>query len=312
MRRETIDRITQVADEIGYRPSPVARGLQNSKLGIIGLVIRPLHSLDTFLPPGVDYFSRMAGAAAMTALEHGYSMMLVADPTLPDAPFSALAADAYIVTDPFENDPVLTLLSEQHIPFVSVGSDPARPNEFVALSTRDEEEALLMLEHLEQTGASRIALVTGTDRNDWNIISERTYRAWCAERGIEPLLAAFSEADGEAVGEAVLDHFLSHDSPAQRPDAIFCLTGRHAAGVTSAALRRGIRVPHDLLIAAGSGAEQNRLSTPSVTSIDLNPEGSARIAVEFAVALAEGKPLPDHREVPAATLTVRESTSLEG
>ncbi len=308
VRRETVERIERIAAEIGYRPSPVARGLQNSRLGLLALVIRPLHSLDTFLPTGVDYFLRMAGAASLAAMEHGYSMMLVDDPTRPGAPFSALAADAYIVSEPFENDPVLTLLAEKRIPFVAVGADPARPGEFVELATRDREETVLMLEHLRDAGAKRIALVSGTDRNAWNLQSELAYREWCEANGQDPIMESFPEVDGEGIGpEAVLRLFVHPRAP--RPDAVFCLTGRHAAGLMRAAIEAGIRVPEALLVAAGSGATQNRLSRPSVTTLDLNPEGAAQRAVEVAVQLAEGRKVTGSMTVPPATLTVRESTT---
>lgn len=308
VRRETVERIEHIAAEIGYRPSAIARGLQNSRLNLLALVIRPFHSLDTFLPEGVDYFLRLAGAASMTAMEHGYSLMIVDDPTRPGVPLSALAADAYIVTEPFENDPVLTMLLQERIPFVTVGADPARRGQFISLDEGAEPQAGLMLGHLEAAGAQRIALVTGTDRNDWNLSSQALIREWSAARGHEPLVLALPEAAGESVGDEVLDHFFGPD-PALHPDAIFCLTGRHAAGVTTAAIARGIRVPEDLLVAGGSGAMQNRTSNPTVTTLDLHPEAVARGAVEAAVLLAEGRDVPLPVTTIPATLSIRESTT---
>lgn len=311
VRQETVARIEQVAAEIGYRANPIAQGLQSSRLGLLALVIRPLRSLDTFLPEGVDYFLRLAGAASLAAMEHGYSMMLVDDPTRADAPLSATAADAYIVSEPFENDPVLTMLTERNIPFVSIGSDPARPGQFVELATRDREEAALILDHLANAGAQRVALLTGTDTNSWNRESERAYLDWCALRGQAPNIAAFPETDGEQAGVAAFDHFFGQDDDGAQPppDGVLCLTGRHAAGFNAAAAKHGVKVPEDLVLAAGSGSIQNRLSSPSVTTLDLHPESIAAVAVDIAVRLAEGSPLPSTMEVPHATLDVRESTT---
>ena len=308
VRRETVERVERIAREIGYRPSAIARGLQKSRLGLLALVIRPFHSLDTFLPEGVDYFLRIAGAASLSAMERGYSMMLIDDPTRPGVPFSALAADAYIVTEPFENDPVLTLLSEQRIPFVTVGADPARRGLFPEIDEGADMQAQLMISHLAEVGAHRIALVTGTDRNDWNLGSQQTLTRWSDARGQRPLIISLPEAAGESVGDTVIDHFFGAD-PSEHPDAIFCLTGRHAAGVTQAAIRRGIRVPEDLLVAGGSGAMQNRTSSPTVTTLDLRPEETANLAVAVAADLAEGRPIQGPLAVPGARLEVRESTT---
>lgn len=308
VRQETVERIEQIAAEVGYRPSPIARGLQNSKLGLLALVIRPFHSLDTFLPEGVDYFLRTAGAASLAAMEHGYSMMLIDDPTKPGVPFSALAADAYIVTEPFENDPVLTMLSEQRIPFVCVGEDPARRGQFLAIEEHADSQTEMMISHLSDAGARRIALVTGTDRNDWNLASQKALVRWSESRGHRPLVISVPEAEGERVGEAVIEEFFSGD-PANHPDAIYCLTGRHAAGVTAAALKRGLRIPEDLMVAAGSGSLQNQTSTPTVTTLDLKPEAIAQFAVEIAVKLAEGQRVEGPLTAPRATLNLRESTA---
>lgn len=310
VRRETVERIERIAAEIGYRPNAVARGLGQGWLGLLALVIRPLHSLgkETYLPEGVDYYLRMSGAAALAAMEHGYSMMLIDDPTRPSVPLSALAADAYIVVEPYENDPVLTLLVEQHIPVVAIGADPARPGRFVELSEGADQQTELMLAHLVAAGARRIALVTGTTRNDWNISTRRVMREWNAARGLDPLILSLPEVDGEAVGDVVLDHFLD-DAATDRPDAIFCLTGRHAAGVTAAALRRGLRVPEDLLVAAAAGVLQNRTSTPTVTTLDLRPEETAQRAVEIAVQLAEGAAVEGQSQSPEPRLEVRQSTT---
>lgn len=304
--RDTIERVSRIAAEFGYRPSAIARGLQNSRFGLLALVIRPLNSLDTFLPEGVDYFLRMAGAASLAAMERGYNMMLIDDPTRPDAPLSATAADAYIVTEPFANDPVLTMLAERHIPFVAVGSDPARPGQFVELETHDWEETILVLDHLRDAGATRVALLTGTDTNAWNYESERAYRDWCARHGQAPDIAAFPEVDGEGVGPAAAERFFG--AAGTHPDAIFSLTGRHAAGLNAALATRGVRVPDDVLLAAGSGAIQNRISSPTVTTLDLHPEGIAERAVEVAVQLVEGVEPTGPLAVPRATLDIREST----
>ena len=308
VRRETAERIEQIAAKVGYRPSAIARGLQNSRLGLLALVIRPLHSLDTFLPEGVDYFLRMAGGASLAAMDRGYSMMLIDDPTRPDVPFSALAADAYIVTEPFENDPVLTLLSEQRIPFVSVGADPARRGAFVEFDESAEQQATMMLEHLAHAGAQRIAMVTGTDRNDWNLGSQETMRAWASARGQRPQILEIPETDGEGAGEPIASRLLDGNRE-ERPDAIFCLTGRHASGVVTAAQRRGLNVPADLMVAAASGAMQNLASRPTVTTLDLHPEETAKLAVDAAIRLAEGDTVSTPLVTPQATLRIRESTT---
>lgn len=315
VRRETVERIERIASEVGYRPSAIARGLQKSRLSLLALVIRPFNTLDTYLPTGVDYFLRLAGAASLAAMERGYSLMLVDDPTKPGTPLSARVADAYIVTEPFENDPVLTYLAEERVPFVTVGADPARRDAFPAIDADSQDQTALVLDHLVDAGAERIGFVIGTDKNSWTADSHEYYASWCAEQGREPLIYTAPESLGERVGPGALDFFFGEaggqgpGSGRPVPDAIYCLTGRHAAGVNAEAARRGIRVPDQLLIAAASGALQNMTSRPSVTVLDLHPEELAKHAVDVAVALAEHRPIADVDRTVLPSLIVRESTT---
>ncbi len=304
----TAERVRRMAAEMNYRPSEIARGLQQQRTGILALIIRPFRTLDTVLPNGVDYFLRVVGTASLAAMENNYTLMLVDDPSRPGVPFGAQAADAYIVTEPYENDPVLTYLSQKRKPFLTLGADPARKDAFISIDEGSARDVELMLSHLTRAGAGRIAIVTGTDRNQWNLATLEAARAWLDTHGQEPLVMSVPEVEGENAGEAIVDEFFGA-ADRDRPDAIYCLTGRHASGVVRAALSRGIRVPQDLLVAAASGSIQNRVESPTITTLDLKPEEIARTAVECAIELAEGRPLQAVPAPPPATLDIRESTT---
>ncbi|MCD5348189.1 LacI family DNA-binding transcriptional regulator [Agromyces sp. S2-1-8] len=303
---ETIERVKRVADELGYEPNAMARGLRQSKLGVISLLIRPLESLDTAMPEGVDYFLRFAGSAALAAMDHGYSLMLISDPTKPGAPPSSLAADGCLVEAPIRNDPALTLLDRKRIPFVAVGVDPARADAFPAIAQQTERDTRLALDHLLDAGARRVALVTGTDENSWNAHARRGYEQWAAEHGIEPMIRARDETSGVDGGRTVAHELLTGDAP---PDGVYCLTGRHAAGFVAGARELGVGVPDDLLVVAGSDAVMNRTSTPTITALDLRPVETARLAVDALIRLLDGEPVDWSSLDPASELVVRDSTS---
>ncbi|MHA3685087.1 LacI family DNA-binding transcriptional regulator [Leucobacter sp. HY1908] len=322
VNKQTAERVRRVAREQGYRAHAIARGLRTSSFGILGLIIRPLHTLENPMPQGVDFFMRLAGAAALTALDRGYTLMLVGDPTQPDSPNSALAADAFIVLMPHENDPILTTLDAAQIPFVTVGADPARPDAFAAIDTRIDEEMRVMLDHFWAQGARRPALVVGTKPNGWRAESLRHYAQWCRGRGIAARAGSHPEALGEAAGEAIAGELFGSKSDAGGtsagasagnaelvPDAVYCLTGRHADGLLTALTARGLSVPGDVLVAAASGAPANLVSTPAVTTLDLHPDDLARTAVDAAIAVANGEAPAAPLRGPAITLTARASTA---
>ena len=64
---ETRERVRAAAHELGYRPDVLAQGLRRNRLSVLALVVRPLDRIDPGQLHGVDYFLRLAGAAAMAA-----------------------------------------------------------------------------------------------------------------------------------------------------------------------------------------------------------------------------------------------------
>jgi len=289
----TRNRIADIARRMHYRPHAVASGLRNNRLGVLALVLRPLDTLESFLPDGVDYFVRFAGAASLSALEHGYGLMLLSDPTLPETPSVSLAADGFIITEPVENDPVIDLLLAEEIPFLTVGKDPARDSYGSFIEPNTALITAEVLDHLADNGAQRVAIAIGTDRNQWNLATEDTYREWCAERGQEPVILVQQETSGLAGGKVLAEQILAMED---RPDAAYCLTGRHAAGLQARLAEAGISTPGDFLLVAGSDSEQTRNSNPPITAMDLMPEATARAAIAALVEQLGGTPKRDDHD----------------
>lgn len=280
-------RVQEIAAALGYEADPVARGLRNRSLGVVGLMLRPLDSLGTYRPDGVDYFTRLSGAVAVECLDRAMSVMLVRDLTrLPRSPL-ALSLDGYIIDDPVENDPAIDLLLRLGLPFVTIGRDPGRPGLAHWVDSPQADETGAILDDLHRTGARSIALVTGTDRNSWNLDSLAGYRAWCMRHQVPPRIVEQHEATGEEGGRAAVEELLAHGG--EVPDAIYCLTGRHARGALEELTARGIAVPGRTQLVAGSDSEQCRSSTPPISAIDLEPEQVAAAAVQQLTAQLAGE-----------------------
>ena len=286
----TRQRVIDAAEEIGYSANVIARGLRGNRLGVLGLVIRPLEDLDSYQPEGVDYFMRFAGAAAVEALDRGFGLMLVRDPTAGALPDIALAVDGFIISDPVANDPVIALLDRHGIPVVTVGRDTERPEFTDWVETGTTTDGRAVVNALVDRGAKRIALVTGTDSNAWNADSDLSYRTWATEFEHDEIVYHEDERSGEAGGRAVAERMLAAVTAgdAKLPDAIYCLTGRHAAGLQKRLQEAGYDIPADVMIVAGSDSEQTRNSTPPITSVDLVPEATAKAAVDFLLRRLDG------------------------
>jgi DNA-binding LacI/PurR family transcriptional regulator len=227
----------------------------------------------------------MAGAAAFTALDRGFSLMLVPHRGNGGERQVPSWLDGYVLEDPTAYDPVVDHLLAAGITVVTIGWDPARKSRTAWVSTSAREETRRGLDLLQNRGARSIAFVSGTERNSWNAEAERAYRAWCRDNSARVRLWRVPEAAGEDGGAQAAVKLLKPPAP---PDAVFCQTGRHAAGVAAAATGMGFAIPQQLMIMAGSDAEQTRHFRPGITSIDLRPEELGREAVELLADLISG------------------------
>jgi len=281
-------RIRAVADEMGYEADALARGLRRSTMGAIGLVLRSLDALGDYTPAGVDVFERFAGVAAAQALARGLSLMLVPDLTRVPVPPLSFSMDGYIVTNPHLDDPVVALLERRGMPYVTYGRDPSRPDFPHWASEDDAAAALAVLDHLTDAGARTVALVRGTDPNAWNLDIDQAYRRWCSEHGPAPVLYQVPERDGVPGGRRIAERIADDGVP----DAVFCLTGRHAAGVLEGLVRRGFAVPDRTMIVAGSDSEHARTSDPAITALQMSPVETVGALLDILQAvLAGGDPV---------------------
>ncbi|MFH9725408.1 LacI family DNA-binding transcriptional regulator [Streptomyces sp. NPDC017254] len=280
-----------MADQMGYEADALARGLRRSTMGAVGLVLRSLDALGDYTPAGVDVFERFVGAAASQALARNLSLMPVPDLTRKPVPPLAFSLDGYIVTNPHVDDPVIALLEDRDIPYVTSGRPPGRPDFPHWVSEDDPASGRLILERLEAGGARTVALVRGTDPKSWNLEHQETYLSWCSEHRVTPRMYELPERAG-VEGGLELASRIADDGV---PDAVFCLTGRHAAGVQRGLMARGVRVPEDTMVVAGSDSEHARNSRPAISALELNPVESSAALLDILQSLIADRPATSPR-----------------
>ncbi|MFB2572019.1 LacI family DNA-binding transcriptional regulator [Micrococcus sp. IITD107] len=290
--------VREVADELGYMSNAIARAMRGAPIGVFGLILRPLDELGFYRLRGVDYFTRLTGALAIECLERRRSLLTLPDPSRgPRSPVVS-ALDGYFVADPIIDDPVLRILDQWSVPYVTIG-DPVGPQDSADEDCPDAQDTRRVLEHLRLRGARRIALVAGTDPNTWNSVSVAEYRRFASACGMPPLVRRVPERDGEEGGERTARDLIDE---IPMIDAAYLLTGRHASGFQHEVQRRGLHVPDDIQIIAGSDSAQCRTAQPPITAVDLHPEAHASQVVDELILKIENP--RDTRHAPAARTSV--------
>ncbi|MEU8525914.1 MULTISPECIES: LacI family DNA-binding transcriptional regulator [Streptomyces] len=282
----TRDRVLRAAEELGYRPDPVARGLVSGRTGILGLAVGHMTGKPwegTYRP----YYAAFSAGASMAAVERDYALVVV-----PGDPVSGLWArvpmDGLIVVDPVRDDPLLADCARRGLPVVTDGRPIDPGYEHVPTVESDLERGMAdVLDHLRDAGARRVGLLSGSEPDAYTEDSERLYREWCAGAGQEPLIDA--PAASEEPIEAAL-RLLSHPD---RPDAVHGLNETYGQALLAAARRLELTIPDDLLVSVMRETDQSGTAEDwslPLTTLSLDARRLGTEAVSLLIDVLDGRP----------------------
>lgn len=296
MSEETRARVKKVAEEVGFRPNALARGLITKRSFTIGLLTNDTYGRFT-LPV-------MSGVSE-ELVDHGVSVFLCAIED--NAERARIHVDAMldksvdgIIASGKRLDRQLPVdLSGLHVPVVYAFTQGA--DNGVTLRSDDEQGARLAVECLIDAGCRRIVHITGPD--SFMSVRERAgaYREVIG-RSPEVLCGVWSELWGH---EAVA-RLWERGGP--YPDGIFCGNDQIARGVVDALRERGVRVPDDVAVVGFDNwdivAAQTR---PPLTTVDMNLKTLGREAGRLVLAMSEGREVPPGVRKLPCSLVVRQS-----
>lgn len=151
---ETVQRILEAADELGYIPNPVARSLTSKRTGNIALLFpQPLSYM--LANPYTTELQRGVGLACDRS---GYNMLLVS-PLM--GSLSRAVSDAVVdgfLTIGLEHDkPTIELLERRGVPYVMVDSEPY--DDVACVNIDDAAGAYQAMRHVLEHGHRRIAIL---------------------------------------------------------------------------------------------------------------------------------------------------------
>jgi LacI family transcriptional regulator len=303
MKPETRRRVAAAAEELGWQPNVLARGLLTGRSYTVGLITTD--SFGRFTIPVMLGAEDTLGAGQMSVLlcdgrgdpirEQHYLRTLL-----------ARRVDGVMVTGR-RLEPRPPIATDLPVPIVYAFAQSTR-SEDTSVINDDAQGAELALRHLLTTGRTKVAHITGPARH----ISARL-RADAATKvlaeanlqliGGEPLWGEWTEAWGrEAV--ALL---LRSEQPF---DAIFCGSDQLARGVLEALREAGRKVPTDVGVIGFDNWEVMSLATrPLLTTVDLDLGQLGHYAATKLLDAIDGRPDPGVHTLPCR-LVIRQSTAL--
>jgi LacI family transcriptional regulator len=280
VRDATRERIRALAQELDYRPHPVARALATPATGALALLVPNLSN-----PAYVEIIR----GAYRRAREHGYVLLCAEDfeDQEADEAFTELVdggrVDGLLIASARPENRLLEALDRHWVPHVfvnrSVPGAPANVTLDVARAAR------LAYEHLAGLGHTAIGHVAGPGDVQSARGREAAFVAAAAEHGhAAPPVArgAFTPSGGAEAAERLL---------AGHPEvtAVFTSSLAQAIGLLHVARGRGRAIPADLSVIAYDEVPVAEYLDPPLTTIAMPLSELGAAGVDILVGLLDGQ-----------------------
>jgi LacI family transcriptional regulator len=243
VNQETAQRVLAVAEALGYRPNPIARGLKTSRSYTVGVLIPDL--TNPLFPPIVRGIQDRLEEAAYTPLIANTDN----DPDRERADFEAMRArqvDGFITATARRDHGLLDEFTQAGLPVVLVN----RRLEDGAMSSvagDDRAGVRLAVEHLVGLGHRRIAHLAGPQELSTGHLRHEGFVEAMRSAGIhpDPSLMLVARAFIESEGERLCNELLGRDLEVT---AIGAGNDLMALGCYDAFVERGIDCPTELSV----------------------------------------------------------------
>lgn len=204
---ETARKVLHAADELGYRPNPIARGLKTNRSFMIGVLIPDL--TNPLFPPIVR------GIEDALALE-GYTAVLANsdnDPGKERLHFETLKdrqVEGFIMATAQRDHPLIEEAIAEQVPIVLVNRTIERDGVFAVVAD-DGAGVRLAVDHLVDMGHTRIAHLSGPQLFSTGLTRYEGFLQAMGERGLQPDpdLVKFCDAFVESEGARAFKELLN-------------------------------------------------------------------------------------------------------
>ncbi|WP_219644014.1 LacI family DNA-binding transcriptional regulator [Cohnella sp. CFH 77786] len=259
VKEDIKERVLKAIEELGYRPSAIARNLATSRSNMIGLILPDITN---------PYFPVLARGIEDAAHRLGYALFI----------------------SNTDNDPKLELeyihkMVEQQvggIVLISASLDEEAVHDLTSLKTPivlcdrlidgapfdavlidDYRAAYEAVRFLSSQGHVRIAHMAGPKNIQSAENRKRGYLDAMRDAGLEPFVSAgsFHYESGLHQMDAVIEEY--------RPTALFAANDLVALGAIQQAQRRGLRVPDDIAVIGCDDIPFGQMSSPALSTISI-------------------------------------------
>ncbi len=301
---DTLERVRQVAVQLGYVPNRRARALVSGRSNTIGVVVPTLAS---------PIFSTALQEMQKAFSANGYQLLIASHEYDPAAEAAALnqlmshGVDGLVVVGAGRPQSTWALIHAAQVPLVQLwegreGFDRVLVDSFQA--------GYLVMKHLLDLGHQRIGVVCGKlPNNDRQAARVNGIRAALAERGLH--LPGHHVSEQHLTISAGRSGCMTLLELVPRPTAIIGTVDMLAIGAMIEAQGRGIAVPDSMSFAGIDNVDVTAHLSPSLTTVDMPAASIGAEAAALMLSRLDG--IRDGTDLAVQlpiNLVVRHSTGL--
>lgn len=278
--QETKEKVRRAMAQLGYEPSVSSVAGQTSRL--IGIILPP-SSRDVY--ENAFYLEAIRGISQFcNGREYVSTVVTGQDDEELLGAVRTLAKDdragGFIVLYSRENDPIIDYLYSEGLLYVLIGKAKQYANQTIYIDNDNLLAGQEATEYLYSLGHRKIAYVGSECTMLFSAERKAGYQMALTRHGL-PLIPGYSvEVDRISLDESEPFHTLI--SLKERPTAVVASDDILAVALKRVCMQQGLSVPEDLSIVSFNNSLFARITSPQLTSMDIN---SLQLGIEAASQL---------------------------
>lgn len=304
--RETVRKVKEIMEELGYHSNMAARSLVSNKSFTLGMVLpRPAEELFQN-----HFFAENIRGITTQASRAGYDVLMTAGHSVQEELEAVTRlvkgkrVDGIILLQSRKSDPLIAFLKKEKFPFILIGH--YGDDDILCVDNDNVQASFDATSHLINQGHERIGFVSGPPNLTVSHDRLEGYKQALADNGIR--LAPEWIVEGEFLQESGYRAMSFFMNLPERPTALVVIDDIVTFGILRGLTELGYKVPDDLSLVSFNNIALSELSSPPLSSVDIGIYQLGYMASQQLIRQIQGDKPQQLRTIVPHRLIVRESS----